>query len=73
MSYQGQVEQLGRWIRENFPDEKTAPPVESSMDIMFRQKLEIEELNHMLKIISKSESNLAEQVNKLMRNIRSDN
>ena len=44
MSYEAQIEQLGRWIDENMPDEPIAPPVERAIDIMKRQKEKYESL-----------------------------
>jgi hypothetical protein len=44
MSYESQVEQLGRWIDENMSDEPIAPPVERAIDIMKRQKEKYESL-----------------------------
>lgn len=58
MSYQAQINQLGKWIDSNMPNERSAPPVERAIEIMQRQKRDIRDLQMRLGLVKKAANDL---------------
>lgn len=67
MNYKEHVERLGQFIEENFPNEPESPPIDAALDILFKQKLRIEDLEFRLKVVTKSEKLLNERISKHYR------